>query len=1012
MATTLAAAGVVIPGSPAHASTVVNVNVQTDAASGGCESSGTGPSCTLREAVIFANAHPGTTIMIPSGTYGLTVRGRDDDASAKGDLDLKVSTTIVGAGASTTIIDGGGVVLTNPDRVFDVVPTPSPGADVSISGVTIRDGDANDSNAGGGGILGRAGSRITVTDSVIATNTSFDGLGGGIASIGASGSTTSLTLLRTTLTGNLAKDPFSQRDARGGGAYTSASSLLVQSSTIDDNSAVGGQGSTGTHGGYIGGGGGLAVAADTVTASIIDSTLARNTAQGGDGISGASSTTGGSGEGGALEGTTLGHPVLVNTTVYANTAIGGAGAGSASNGGFGRGGAISADSVLLINSTVAANQVISGVAGAGGTAGAVYAGGISAISAEMTNSIVAGNLSGPPNAVTTPDDITGTGVHSGGHNIIGVAAGLLPSDQSGTVASPFDPKLASSLADNGGSPQTVALLTASPAINAGDNTVCAQPLPPAVAPNGAGGVDERGVARPQPSGVACDIGAFEYVFAPAVVMLTSTSNPALTASAVTLNANASPASGVTDPTGTVTFRDGSTVLGTLPLAGRTASITTSTLSDGAHAITATYSGDTVFAPSTGSLTQTVAEPGGATSGLEFYPLAHPVRLLDTRPNHAAFVQPGSPLTANTPIVLPGHVTIGAITIPAAAQALVGNATVDNTDGAPPGFATVWPSGSALPLASNLNFAPGTVRPNEFTVGLGSDGNFDLESSTGGHFLIDITGYYAPPTSAGLYFHPLARPVRLLDTRVGQAAVVHPGAALTAGQTLVLPGQFSAGAITVPASARALAGNATVDNTVGAPAGFATLFPGGADLPPTSNLNYGAGTVAPNAFTVGLGPDGSFDLFSNSGGDFVIDITGYYDNVSTGGLLYHALVRPARELDTRAGQSAAVQTGAPLAPGGMLNLPGAFTFDTVVVPATASAVVGNATVDNSINAPAGFATLYPGGTDPPLASNLNYIPGLVAPNAFIVGLGTIDSYNLFSQQGSNFIIDISGFFSPS
>ncbi len=100
---------------------------------------------------------------------------------------------------------------------------------------------------------------------------------------------------------------------------------------------------------------------------------------------------------------------------------------------------------------------------------------------------------------------------------------------------------------------------------------------------------------------------------------------------------------------------------------------------------------------------------------------------------------------------------------------------------------------------------------------------------------------------------------------------------------------------------------------------------------------------------------------------------------------------------------------PLSAKQTLNLPGNFTFSGVTVPAGAKALVGNATVDNSINAPDGFATLFPGGTSLPLASNLNYSAGTVAPNAFIVGVGSDGTYNLYSLSGGNFIIDISGYF---
>ena len=211
---------------------------------------------------------------------------------------------------------------------------------------------------------------------------------------------------------------------------------------------------------------------------------------------------------------------------------------------------------------------------------------------------------------------------------------------------------------------------------------------------------------------------------------------------------------------------------------------------------------------------------------------------------------------------------------------------------------------------------------------------------------------------------------------------------------------------MPDTALALAGNATVDNSINAPAGFATLYPGGAQLPPTSNLNHVAGTIAPNAFTVGLGNDGTFNLYSNSGGNYIIDITGYYDTDPTGGLLFHPLTQPVRELDTRPGATAVVHPNAALPPDSAIVLPGSFGD----IPNTAKALVGNATVDNTSNAPAGYATLSPTGGTRPLASNLNYTPGLVAPNAFIVALGAPGTYDLYSQSGSNFIIDISGYFS--
>ncbi len=73
-------------------------------------------------------------------------------------------------------------------------------------------------------------------------------------------------------------------------------------------------------------------------------------------------------------------------------------------------------------------------------------------------------------------------------------------------------------------------------------------------------------------------------------------------------------------TGSVTFKDGSTTLGTVSLGGTTATYTTSGLSAGSHSITAVYSGDTTYDTSTsGVVAQVIAgaplvtsNPSGST----------------------------------------------------------------------------------------------------------------------------------------------------------------------------------------------------------------------------------------------------------------------------------------------------------------------------------------------------------------------------------------------------------------
>jgi hypothetical protein len=104
------------------------------------------------------------------------------------------------------------------------------------------------------------------------------------------------------------------------------------------------------------------------------------------------------------------------------------------------------------------------------------------------------------------------------------------------------------------------------------------------------------------------------------VSLISSANPALAQNAITFSATVS--SSVGTPTGTVSFLDGTTALGSGILASGVATFTTSTLSIGSHPVTAIYTGDANFVTLTSaSLTENVQDftlnisssPGASTS---------------------------------------------------------------------------------------------------------------------------------------------------------------------------------------------------------------------------------------------------------------------------------------------------------------------------------------------------------------------------------------------------------------
>jgi CSLREA domain-containing protein len=83
--------------------------------------------CSLREAIQAANLNQAfagcpagsgqDTIMLPSGSYALSIQGQGEDQGLIGDLDIREPLTILGAGIDLTNIDGKLM-----DRIFHVVP--------------------------------------------------------------------------------------------------------------------------------------------------------------------------------------------------------------------------------------------------------------------------------------------------------------------------------------------------------------------------------------------------------------------------------------------------------------------------------------------------------------------------------------------------------------------------------------------------------------------------------------------------------------------------------------------------------------------------------------------------------------------------------------------------------------------------------------------------------------------------------------------------------------------------
>ena len=179
--------------------------------------------CTLREAVIAANADPDHSVIVfaaPSAIL-LARSGANEDLANTGDLDITEDVTILGYGAGQTIISGAGL-----DRVFHI----QNGAQVVIQRLTVSNGSASL----GGGILVDYNSRLTLNLSVVRNNTGTTSgfTGNGLAV--RSGAT--LAINQSSVVNNLGSG------GSGGGLLNDEGTLLLDNVTISGNTAGAGAG--------------------------------------------------------------------------------------------------------------------------------------------------------------------------------------------------------------------------------------------------------------------------------------------------------------------------------------------------------------------------------------------------------------------------------------------------------------------------------------------------------------------------------------------------------------------------------------------------------------------------------------------------------------------------------------------------------------------------------------------------------------------------------------------------
>lgn len=518
----------------------LNDGIDTAPGDGHCDSIGTtadGDQCTLRAAVQESNADPDANVvqLRANSVYHLTIDGAHEEHADSGDLDVRSPVAFVGAGSSSTIVDGGNRSSLSGtgcdadgmnDRMFHVKLSSA----VTMTGFTImgartapgEDGGAlrNDSSnmtlsnmvigsaglpvgcyanraANGGGVF-TGGGALAVTDSHFTHNLALGA--GGAMMLEGSGSTT----ISSSTFGDASAAPGQpqQDDGAGdnhahcaGGAIANGvpaqgSRLLVDQGTLIAGNAASDSGNPGacSRGGI---GGGIFNAGPARLSGVV--------------VSGNAAHTGGGIYNGGES-----QPAAVDLDVDAsaivgNTAADGAGIANAgdaetdvvtstisANSASARGGGLYAHDlagdggrVRIANATIARNSA----GHASGGDGIHRAGPLTTVA--LAGSIVAARSDG------SGDGCIG-GVASEGFNLDddGSCALSQASDLSGA-----EPGLTGLHLDPAGGGPVHGLIPASPALDAG---------PPACPPT-----DQRGATRPQDGdldGTArCDIGAYERV---------------------------------------------------------------------------------------------------------------------------------------------------------------------------------------------------------------------------------------------------------------------------------------------------------------------------------------------------------------------------------------------------------------------------------------------------------------------------------------------------------------------
>ncbi len=257
----------------------------------------------------------------------------------------------------------------------------------------------------------------------------------------------------------------------------------------------------------------------------------------------------------------------------------------------------------------------------------------------------------------------------------------------------------------------------------------------------------------------------------------------------------------------------------------------------------------------------------------------PVRICDTRapgggvPTNRCNTSGPSPIGPGATLTF--NVNGGGSPVPGTGV----TAVVFNLTGIAPSVPTVLTAftGTPRPLASNLNINPHTAVPNRVIVPVTcAGGNCTVSIWNGAgtiNIAVDIDGWFS---ATGKSFSALAAPVRLCNTQNGNPSVQGCTKAAVAGGSANVRNLVVTGVLGIPSNATAIVANVTAVNATTST--YVTVFPGplGASVPDASDINPTSISAVPNLVIVGVGSDGSINVFNAVGSvNFIVDVVGYY-----------------------------------------------------------------------------------------------------------------------------------------